>query len=207
MHRQQFVRAAAFSTLSTEAMSKALLQFLVLLPDRLDLGLQPSRRRLEVHHLRTRILVEDRVLSIVCPSSIFFGPFVLAIFQSSARRPSTLRSKSPFVIAALTRRSISSRSIAIARSSFSTPCRLKTRTSTMVPCTPEARAARCRVDVGGLARRRWRAAASSSVIGLSRFGVILPTGCRRRALRRRCRRCPASSRFFSASSETFGMRG
>jgi hypothetical protein len=62
------------------------------------------------------------------------------------------------VVTVLGRRSISSRSIARARSSLSTPWRLKTRTSTIVPARPGAGAARCRARPTPF-HRRWRAGA------------------------------------------------
>ena len=71
-------------------------------------------------------------------------------------------------------RSISSRSIAMARSSFSTPCRLNTRTP-----PPSLNAGRqfqrCVAHIRRFSPKIARRSFSSGVIGLSPLGVILPT--------------------------------
>ena len=72
-------------------------------------------------------------------------------------------------------RSISSLSICSARWSLSTPWRLNTRTSTTVPLTPGG----IRSDVSrtseAFSPKMARRSFSSGVIGLSPFGVTLPT--------------------------------
>ena len=75
----------------------------------------------------------------------------------------------------LARRSISSRSIAWARSSLSTPWRLKTRTSTIVPVTPGGTRSEVSRTSEAFSPKMARSSFSSGVIGLSPFGVILPT--------------------------------
>src|ERR1700712_4405520 len=69
----------------------------------------------------------------------------------------------------LARRSISSRSIASARSSLSTPCRLNTRTSTMVPCTPGGTRSEVSRTSEAFSPKMARKSFSSGVIGLSPF--------------------------------------
>jgi hypothetical protein len=75
----------------------------------------------------------------------------------------------------LASRSISSRSIAIARSSLSTPWRLNTRTSTIVPVTPGGTRSDVSRTSEAFSPKMARRSFSSGVIGLSPFGVILPT--------------------------------
>ncbi len=75
----------------------------------------------------------------------------------------------------LARRSISARSIAIARSSLSTPRRLNTRTSTIVPVTPGGSLSDVSRTSDAFSPKIARSSFSSGVIGLSPFGVTLPT--------------------------------
>ena len=75
----------------------------------------------------------------------------------------------------LARRSISARSIAIARSSLSTPRRLKTRTSTTVPCTPGGTLSEVSRTSAAFSPKIARSSFSSGVIGVSPLGVTLPT--------------------------------
>ena len=63
----------------------------------------------------------------------------------------------------------------MARSSFSTPWRLKTRTSTTVPVTPGGRRSDVSRTSEAFSPKMARSSFSSGVIGLSPFGVILPT--------------------------------
>ena len=73
------------------------------------------------------------------------------------------------------RRSTSSRSICSARSSFSTPWRLNTRTSTTVPKSPGFTRSEVSRTSEAFSPKMARRSFSSGVIGLSPFGVILPT--------------------------------
>jgi hypothetical protein len=75
----------------------------------------------------------------------------------------------------LARRSISSRSIASARSSLSTPWRLNTRTSTTVPVHARRQRSEVSRTSEAFSPKMARSSFSSGVIGLSPFGVILPT--------------------------------
>ena len=75
----------------------------------------------------------------------------------------------------LASRSISARSIAMARSSLSTPRREKTRTSTIVPDTPGGRRSEVSRTSEAFSPKMARSSFSSGVIGLSPFGVTLPT--------------------------------
>ena len=73
------------------------------------------------------------------------------------------------------RRSTSSRSIWSARSSLSTPWRLKTRTSTTVPKSPGGSRSEVSRTSDAFSPKMARRSFSSGVIGLSPLGVILPT--------------------------------
>ena len=64
--------------------------------------------------------------------------------------------------------------MASARSSFSTPWRLNTRTSTTVPCTPGGTRSEVSRTSEAFSPKIARRSFSSGVIGLSPFGVILP---------------------------------
>ena len=75
----------------------------------------------------------------------------------------------------LASRSISARSIAMARSSLSTPRREKTRTSTIVPATPGGSRSEVSRTSDAFSPKMARSSFSSGVIGLSPFGVTLPT--------------------------------
>ena len=70
---------------------------------------------------------------------------------------------------------ISSLSIAKALSSFSIPCLLKTLTSTTVPVTPGGRRSEVSRTSVAFSPNIALSSFSSGVIGLSPFGVILPT--------------------------------
>ena len=129
--------------------------------------------------------------------------------SNSRRRPKKLRSR---ILRSSSRLSPDARfpirSIAIARSSLSTPRREKTRTSTMVPATPWRQTQRRVAHVGGLFRRRWRAAAflPGAHRRLSPFGVTLPTeDIGPASPRHRYRRCPPRRGSSRASSPTLGM--
>ena len=63
----------------------------------------------------------------------------------------------------------------MARSSFSTPWRLNTRTSTTVPVTPGGSLSEVSRTSEAFSPKMARSSFSSGVIGLSPFGVILPT--------------------------------
>ena len=63
----------------------------------------------------------------------------------------------------------------MARSSFSTPWRLKTRTSTTVPKVPGGILSDVSRTSDAFSPKMARSSFSSGVIGLSPFGVILPT--------------------------------
>ena len=75
----------------------------------------------------------------------------------------------------MARRSISERSIAIARSSLSTPRRENTRTSTMVPVVPGGSFSEVSRTSDAFSPKIARSSFSSGVIGLSPLGVTLPT--------------------------------
>src|SRR5262249_53561282 len=127
---RQLVAALQLLDLVEEPLLETLLRLLVLFADGFDLGHQLVVRGGEHPPLRARVIFES-----------FLKPFGPAMpcrpSSNSARRPNTLRSRIACSSSrSLARRSISSRSIASARSSFSTPWRLNTRTSTTVPCTP-----------------------------------------------------------------------
>ncbi len=64
--------------------------------------------------------------------------------------------------------------MACARSSLSTPWRLNTRTSTIVPCTPGGTRSEVSRTSEAFSPKMARSSFSSGVIGLSPFGVILP---------------------------------
>ncbi len=64
--------------------------------------------------------------------------------------------------------------MASARSSFSTPWRLNTRTSTTVPCTPGGTRNEVSRTSDAFSPKMARRSFSSGVIGLSPLGVILP---------------------------------
>ena len=93
----------------------------------------------------------------------------------------------------------------MARSSFSTPWRLKTRTSTTVPLTPGGRRSDVSRTSEAFSPKMARSSFSSGVIGLSPLGVILPTRMSPGLTSAPMKTMPASSRFLSASSETLGM--
>ncbi len=103
------------------------------------------------------------------------------------------------------RRSISSRSIVRARSSLSTPWRLKTRTSTTVPATPGGKRIEVSRTSEAFSPKMARRSFSSGVIGLSPFGVILPTRISPGCTSAPTYTIPASSRFLRPSSPTFGI--
>ncbi|MCY1174775.1 hypothetical protein D9M73_149870 [compost metagenome] len=103
------------------------------------------------------------------------------------------------------RRSISSRSIAIARSSLSMPWRLNTRTSTTVPATPGGKRSEVSRTSDAFSPKMARSSFSSGVIGLSPFGVILPARMSPGSTSAPMYTMPASSRLRSASSPTFGI--
>ncbi len=105
----------------------------------------------------------------------------------------------------LPRRSISDRSMAMARSSLSTPWRLKTRTSTMVPVTPGGRRSEVSRTSDAFSPKMARSSFSSGVIGLSPLGVTLPTRMSPGWTSAPMATIPASSRLRSASSPTLGM--
>ena len=65
--------------------------------------------------------------------------------------------------------------MAMARSSFSTPWRLNTRTSTTVPDTPGGSLSEVSRTSEAFSPKMARSSFSSGVIGLSPLGVILPT--------------------------------
>ncbi len=75
----------------------------------------------------------------------------------------------------LPRRSISARSMARARSSLSTPRRENTRTSTTVPVTPGGTRSEVSRTSEAFSPKIARSSFSSGVIGVSPFGVTLPT--------------------------------
>ena len=72
-------------------------------------------------------------------------------------------------------RSFSSVWMARVRSSMSMPWRLNTRTSTTVPGTPGGRRSEVSRTSDAFSPKMARSSFSSGVIGLSPFGVILPT--------------------------------
>ena len=65
--------------------------------------------------------------------------------------------------------------MASARSSLSTPRRLNTRTSTTVPSTPGGTLSEVSRTSAAFSPKMARSSFSSGVIGLSPFGVTLPT--------------------------------
>ena len=75
----------------------------------------------------------------------------------------------------LASRSISARSMASARTSFSTPRREKTRTSSTVPDTPGGTFSDVSRTSAAFSPKIARNSFSSGVIGVSPFGVTLPT--------------------------------
>ncbi len=100
---------------------------------------------------------------------------------------------------------ISSLSIARALSSFSIPCLLNTRTSTTVPLTPGGSLKDESLTSVAFSPKIARSNFSSGVIGLSPFGVILPTKISPDFTSAPMYTIPASSRFLSASSPTLGI--
>ena len=112
-------------------------------------------------------------------TSVFLKPSgdgLLADEQICCRRPKMSRSRiaSSSSLSVISW-SISSRSICSARWSLSTPWRLNTRTSTTVPVTPGGRRSDVSRTSEAFSPKMARSSFSSGVIGLSPFGVTLPT--------------------------------
>ena len=117
-------------------------------------------------------------------SSVISVPALMPLNPPVALRPSSfsrsrLRNDRSWIAfsssRSFARRSISARSIAIARSSLSTPRRLNTRTSTTVPVTPGGSFSDVSRTSDAFSPKIARSSFSSGVIGLSPFGVTLPT--------------------------------
>ena len=100
---------------------------------------------------------------------------------------------------------ISSLSISIARSSFSMPLREKTLTSTTVPETPGRSLKEVSRTSAAFSPNIALSNFSSGVAGVSPFGVTLPTKISLGPTSAPIYTIPASSRFFNASSPTFGI--
>ena len=93
-----------------------------------------------------------------------------------------------------------------ARSSFSVPLREKTRALMTMPPTPGGTLERAVADVAGLlAEDGSKELLLGGELRLALRGDLADQDVARVAPRRRCGRCPLSSRSFRASSPTFGM--
>ena len=145
--------------------------------------------------------------AVISPRPRPLGPETATLpINTSRRRPEMLRFRIENSSSrSLPSRSISSRSMAMARSSLSTPCRLKTRTSTTVPVTPGGRRSEVSRTSEAFSPKMARRSFSSGVIGLSPFGVTLPTRISPGMISAPMATMPASSMLRSASSPTLGM--
>ena len=85
------------------------------------------------------------------------------------------------------------------------PCLLKTRTSTTVPLSPGLILSEVSLTSEAFSPKIALNNFSSGVIGLSPLGVILPTNISLGPTSAPIYTIPASSRFLSASSPTFGI--
>ncbi len=104
-----------------------------------------------------------------------------------------------------TRRSISARSIVKARSSFSTPRRENTRTSTTVPWTPGGNLKEVSRTSDDFSPKIARKSFSSGVEGVSPLGVTFPTRISPGFTSAPIYTIPASSKWRSASSPILGI--
>ena len=103
------------------------------------------------------------------------------------------------------RRAISSCSISLARTSFSTPLREKILTSTIVPSMPGGTLSEASRTSPAFSPKMARSSFSSGVSWVSPLGVTLPTRMSPALTVAPMRTMPLSSRSLSADSETFGM--
>jgi len=168
--RQFRRRAAVFSTLSRKRCFKALLSIRRTAsawprfpPSVLSLG------EANIHHCdRGCSSSTARVILVSLLETLGTGDALAVFFQQlredgrrryGRRNPPLFRRRGPWQDASISSRSESRQP---ARSSLSTPCRLNTRTSTMVPCTPGGTRSEVSRTSGKPFRRRLRARAFSS---------------------------------------------
>ncbi|KMS93969.1 hypothetical protein BVRB_026110, partial [Beta vulgaris subsp. vulgaris] len=174
--RRHFVAALDLFDLVHEALFEARLGFVVLAAEGFDLALNLLVLDGEHPPLRAGIFGDDGVRQLgALLEGLRAGDGDVAAQHVDQTAVDVTVEDRLLVVTVLARRSISSRSIAIARSSFSTPWRLKTRTSTTVPKVPGGMRMEVSRTSEAFSPKMARRSFSSGVIGLSPFGVILPT--------------------------------